>query len=160
MKRVPLFVVAGALLLAITAGVALADTLACPVFGQCTGTDSDDTIFGTNGGDDIRGEGGGDVIFAQDGGDTVSGGSGRDDIRGGNGDDVLSGSKSPDKIAGDRGSDEMYGGADNDTIYAADGEADYIDCGEGTDDKAFVDQLDTQVFNCEHVETLTIDPPS
>jgi Ca2+-binding RTX toxin-like protein len=159
-KRISLVVVVGVLVFTLSAGVALAATLACPVFGECTGTDDNDTIFGTNTGDDITGEGGGDVIFAQDGGDTVSGGPGRDDIRGGNGDDVLSGGKNPDKIAGDRGSDEMYGGADNDTIYAADGEADYIDCGEGTDDKAFVDQLDTQVFNCETVTPLTIDPPS
>jgi hypothetical protein len=144
-----------ALLLAITAGVALAATVSCfddPLF-ECSGTSDNDTIFGTNDRDDIEALEGGDVVFALDDPDTVAGSSGRDDIYGGNGADLLSGGKSPDKITGDSGRDQLKG--------AADGEADVvIDCGEGTGDKAFVDdQPDTNVVNCETATPVTVDAP-
>jgi hypothetical protein len=56
----------------------------------------------------------------------------------------------------------LKGSADDDTIYAADGEADIvIDCGEGTGDKAFVDdQLDTNVVNCETATPVTVYAPT
>ena len=93
-------------------------------------------------------------MFALDVPHTVAGSSGRDDTHGGNGADLLSGGKSPDKITGDSCRDQLKGGAD--------GEADVvIDCGEGTGDKAFVDDLlDTNVVNCETATPVTVDAPT
>ena len=49
----------------------------------------------------------------------------------------------------------MYGGPDNDTILAADGQVDYVNCGLGNKDTAYVDADDdvdpAQAAACENL---------
>ena len=68
-------------------------------------------------------------------------------VDGGTGDDLITGGAGADALTGGPGLDELNGGAGNDRIYAADGEADTIDCGTG-DDRAVTDASDV-VTNCE-----------
>ena len=58
----------------------------------------------------------------------------------------------PDFLVGAGGSDDLQGLFGDDTIVASgDGAADTIDCGEGTNDRAYIDRgLDT-ALNCERV---------
>jgi Ca2+-binding RTX toxin-like protein len=62
-------------------------------------------------------------------------------------------------ITGGAGADKIFGGLGSDTIYAADGERDVIDCGDGRD-RAIVDSVDVVNKNCEVVQTVTSSPPS
>jgi hypothetical protein len=101
-------------------------------------------IVGTPGADYLAGGGFDDVILGMNGNDTLLGGAGDDRIDGGNGNDV---------IIGGPGADKLFGGAGSDTIYAADGERDVIDCGDGAD-RAIVDSVDV-VKNCEVVQQGT-----
>jgi hypothetical protein len=109
-------------------------------------------IVGTARGEYIAGGGFDDDILGMGGSDTILGGAGDDMLDGGLGNDVLTGGA---------GADRILGGAGSDTIYAADGERDVIDCGDGAD-RAIVDAVDV-VKNCEVVETppvATDNPPS
>jgi hypothetical protein len=95
------------------------------------GTPHRDRLIGTDGSDRISGLGGNDLIVGAGGSDYLSGGPGADRLRGGGGHDHLEGGSGPDVIS------------------AADGEADTIDCGAGSD-TAYVDQRDA-VRGCERV---------
>ncbi len=109
-------------------------------------------IVGTPRGDYLAGGGFDDVILGMRGNDTLLGGSGDDRLDGGPGNDVLTGGA---------GADRILGGPGSDTIYAADGERDVIDCGDGAD-RAIVDSVDI-VKNCEVVQTAatpSANPPS
>lgn len=99
-------------------------------------------IVGTNRGEYLAGGGFDDVILGRGGNDTLLGGMGDDRMDGGRGNDVLTGGP---------GADVLVGGLGSDTIYAADGERDIVDCGEGND-RAVVDAVDV-VKNCELVQT-------
>jgi Tol biopolymer transport system component len=101
-------------------------------------------IVGTRRGDYLAGGGFDDVILGMGGNDTLLGGAGDDRLDGGPGNDVLTGGP---------GADRILGGPGSDTIYAADGERDIIDCGDGAD-RAIVDSVDI-VKNCEVVQKAT-----
>jgi hypothetical protein len=53
------------------------------------------------------------------------------------------------------GEDDLFGGPDNDTILAADGQVDYVNCGLGDNDTAYVDVIDevdpAQAASCENL---------
>ena len=139
-------------------GVAFAATL--------TGTSGPDTIKGSERGDRIAGKGGGDLLKGRGGRDRVRGGKGADLLRGGGERDKLKGGKGDDRLEGGEGTDKLFGGAGrdgfgvengvllgspgDDVIRAQDGSADEIDCADGFD-KAFVDDVEDGVYNCEKV---------
>jgi hypothetical protein len=88
MRRAGVFLVAAALLLALSAGAALAKNF--------IGTSGPDTIRGTDGPDFIDGKAGNDRLFGRDGRDTIMGRDGADLIKGGRG---------PDRLVGGPGAD-------------------------------------------------------
>lgn len=121
------------------------------------GTSSGDRISGRGGPDRLIGRGGRDRIRGGRGGDLLAGGGQRDKLSGGRGDDQIRGGPGTDKLFGGRGRDGfnvrngvLLGSPGNDVIRARDGSADEIDCGDGFD-KAFVDDVEDGVYNCEKV---------
>ena len=134
----------GALLVGVIVlgGVALAKDI--------RGTFGRNTLIGTNQMDRIYGLGAADVIRGKAGNDDCYGGSGADEIRCGGGND---------RIDGGFGEDDLVGGPDNDTILAADGQVDFVNCGTGNNDTAYVDALDdvdpAQATICEHIFEAT-----
>ena len=96
--------------------------------------------------DRIYGLGAADVILAKAGNDDCYGGSGADEIRCGAGND---------RVDGGFGEDDLFGGPANDTILAADGKVDYVNCGLGDNDTAYVDEEDdvdpAQAASCENL---------
>lgn len=82
------------------------------------------------------------------GDDVLIGELGADDIRGGAGKDRISGGPGPDVLTGGRGRDVIFGDAGNDLVDAADGTADTIDCGPGSD-SASLDPRDAGAQRCE-----------
>ena len=118
----------------------------------------------------VQGGEGDDILIGSSGNDHLDGATGNDEIYGGAGDDVLSASGfafEESVLMGEDGDDELYGGegADvldggagvdllrgitgNDTFFNADGFADTVDCGAGTDDPE-PDPLDTFIA-CENI---------
>jgi Ca2+-binding RTX toxin-like protein len=125
------------------------------------GTAANEKIFGTHRRDVIKGgDGSLDVLFAKgnpDGRrnrDKVFGGPGLDILFGSSGRDVLKGEDGPGSLFDDdgRGGDKLIGGPEADTFYAADGAADTIVCGLGTDG-VFADPADNVSADCEFVVT-------
>jgi Ca2+-binding RTX toxin-like protein len=125
----------GALLVGVIVlgGVALAEDI--------RGTFGQDNLIGTNQNDRIYGLGAAD---------TISGLAGNDDCYGGSGFDGVSCGPGNDRIDGGFGEDDLFGGPGDDTILAADGQADRVNCGVGTD-TAYVDGLDLVNDDCENV---------
>jgi Ca2+-binding RTX toxin-like protein len=80
-RRATTTVLAGATVLALTAGVAAAEVF--------EGNDKPDEIEGTKRADTIRGKGGADELNGRGGADKMFGGSGKDLIKGGAGNDVV-----------------------------------------------------------------------
>ena len=146
------------------------------------GTYGNDILVGSDGNDELIGLPGNDVIQALGGNDIVEGRSGDDQLDAGAGDDKVYGSDGNDKIAGADGNDLVEGGADdddidggagtdsfagdtlkysydvagNDTIRAADGVAEPVSCGPGTD-TAFVDSTDVVTGDAGNIcETKTV----
>jgi hypothetical protein len=122
MRRGTLLFTTVTLLLALSAGTALAAT-----------------FFGTSASDNLNGTKGSDVIFGGADGDIVVG-------RGG--DDVLHGGAGGDNVSGDTGKDVVFGGLGADQLYADDGIRDVVYCGGGTD-TVFVDPIDYLAPSCE-----------
>jgi Ca2+-binding RTX toxin-like protein len=122
MKRATLLAVVTGLLLALMAGVAVAENF--------DGTPKDDTIRGTAQEDSIDGRGGDDRLFGFGKKDNIKGGDGNDRIDGGAGNDIMS------------------GGAGNDVIQANDGIRDRVFCGSGRD-LVIKDLLDKVESDCE-----------
>ena len=130
MRRVILAIAVGALLIALTATVALAATR--------HGTGGHDVLMGTNGADQMYGYAGDDII---------SGLRGNDLMYGGSGEDALWGSYGDDNLYGRTGADDLHGMGGNDYLSANDGKRDLVDCGPGRD-WYNVDFFDV-VRNCE-----------
>ncbi len=179
MRRATLLAVSVALILALTAGVAVARTIIGgdgpnKIFGSnqddfIQGRLGNDTIRALAGNDDVYGNEGNDELYGNDQADKIFGGVGSDKIFGGFGDDpALRGGTGNDAINGQLGSDRLTGDQGDDTITAAgDTRQDFVNCGEdpdGTDiDTAFVngqDTVDTQqaslittttVLSCERL---------
>jgi hypothetical protein len=118
MRKATLLVLLAALVLALTASVAMAATL--------NGTPGDDVINGTPEPDQISGWGGNDQLSGRGGGDTINGGPGNDDIFGDKGNDTL---------RGNLGRDEFVGGDGDDFVFARGNGVDTIrTCGAGYDE--------------------------
>lgn len=151
MKRFGMMLVVGALLLALSASIALAVNR--------TGGSGDDVLFGTEARDTLRGNGGNDTLygfgnpvganapfdndalFGNRGNDKLYGGKNRDLAWGGRGNDLvrggpgndspfevigLYGDKGNDTVRGMDGNDSVGGGAGSDTIYGGAGN-DFVD---------------------------------
>ena len=118
MRKATLFGLLVALVLALTASVAMAATL--------KGTPGDDVINGTPNSDLISGWGA----------MTSSRGAGGDDtINGGPGNDVHFGDKGDDGLRGNLGRDEFVGGDGDDVVFARGNGVDTIrNCGAGFDE--------------------------
>jgi Ca2+-binding RTX toxin-like protein len=111
-------------------------------------------VFGTNGPDTLSGFGRVRLI-GKHGKDTLDGGDLPDELFPGDGKDIVNGGD--ETVGGDQIFDDdddrdvLNGEGGNDGIFAANGEADTVDCGAGTD-TALVDADDT-VIACETVIT-------
>ena len=117
-------------------------------------------IRGTFGPDpDLTGTGQLDRIYGLGAADTIKGLAGNDDCYGGSGNDEIRCGTGNDRIDGGFGKDDLFGGPENDTILAADGQVDYVNCGLGDNDTAYVDEDDevdpAQAAVCEHIFVAT-----
>ena len=130
MRRAILVLTVGALLLALTATVALAATR--------YGTNGDDLMYGTNNADRMYGYGGDDLMYGL---------ASNDLMYGSYGDDFVYGRDGNDSLYGRYGYDEISGGNDNDYINTKDGKRDRVWCGPGRDSFT-VDKVDV-VSDCE-----------
>jgi len=135
MRRVILVLTVGALLLALTATVAMAATR--------YGTNGDDLMYGTNNADKMYGRSGSDLMYGLAGDDLMYGGYG---------DDYVYGRDGNDNLYDRHGYDEISGGKGNDYINVKDGKRDRIWCGPGRDSFT-TDSIDV-VRDCE-VPALT-----
>ena len=113
-----------------------------------TGGDGNDTLDGGAGDDVLTAGAGDDTLTGDDGNDVLDGGLGFDTLDGGAGNDTLLGGGDADRITGGPGSDQFLGGPGDDIIFAADGQLDTIDCGDGTDRGVF-DPFDQADMSCE-----------
>jgi len=179
-RRVALLVLAGAVALVVTAGVAFAATIQCQVGLVCVGTDGPDKLLGTDSPDEMHALEGDDVLRGLSGRDRLIGDSGdlpddppdgNDQLYGNRGRDFLSGKGGSDLLKGNGGIDEIdahdnfnlvtnpgedtvFGGfGDDDITRAEDGFKDTIDCGEGSQDRVlgYDEGLDEVSSNCEIV---------
>ena len=118
MRRATLLVLVAALLVALTAGVAMARTF--------DGTKKDDKLVGTNRADTLNGFAGDDKLYGKGGNDTLKGYIGNDfPMRGASGEDT---------ILGGVGADRGYGDAGDDFIkMVGDAQQDFVNCGEDAD---------------------------
>jgi Ca2+-binding RTX toxin-like protein len=136
-----------------------------------------DVVYGGKGNDTIGGGGGLDRLFGNAGDDTITAGNGRaviwggygndsltagpnglSRLHGGPGDDTLDGGARRDFIWGGFGSDHEYGGDGNDVLHALapDHQTDYLDCGPGDHDVAWLRAGENDVTtNCEKVITVS-----
>lgn len=162
MKRISLFAVLGALILALYAVPAIADFVTCPVTGgDCNGTRNNDVIEGSEADDLIESRSGTDQVLGNTGDDIIRGDNGSDFAEGGEGDDTISGGAGDDnlndrdEITEDR--DEIRGQDGNDTIRADDGDTnDIVSCGAGAD-LAVVDDL-SEIENRRECEQREVRP--
>lgn len=160
MRRTMVMAVATAIvMIAVAAPGVLGAGFGPPWDSEVVGTDKADDLKGGPGKDKISGLGGDDVLVGWAGRDMIVGGAGADQIRGGTGGDlliggagadVLRGGDGRDELVGGPGFDKIYGGNHDDVIKAQGGHADFIDCGDGDGDAAYVDAVDT-VTGCETV---------
>lgn len=177
MRRASLTFVMMAVMIALSAGVAVAAVK----FGTdgrdfLIGTNSEDQLYGRGGSDGLAGKEGDDVLYGDDGNDFMHGGrvgwgmaaDGEDKLFGGNGSDCMFGGSEDDILHGgpgnddmghycyefifDRGGDIFYGGSGNDDIIAiVDTEAqerDLVFCGPGKDTVYYRKGVD-RLFDCE-----------
>jgi Ca2+-binding RTX toxin-like protein len=172
-KRIPLIMAIGALLLVLSAGVALAhlNHINCdPDRAKCQGTDERDHISGSNSGDNIYADrddgdnnGRADVVEADAGDDIVRGQEGNDELGGGEDDDTLYGNIGDDEIFdrfafGPDDEDTVYGASGDDEIDVLDGDGDdVVSCGTGRD-RVWADPGDDVKGNCERESNDPDDP--
>jgi Ca2+-binding RTX toxin-like protein len=173
MRRTTLFAIVVALIVALSAGTALAkEFIGTAGPDNLNGTDNADTMFGRMGNDRVAAAGGPDEATGNQGNDAVYGEQGNDTLKGDLGDDFVSGGGGGDTIYGGPDDDRMRGVDGNDNIFAA-GDAsnrDYVDCGADRD-TAHVDsndivdgvEADTLVLNsglsCERLFVNGIEIP-
>jgi len=115
MKRAGLMFVMVAVMVAVSAGVAVAAVK--------FGTDGRDFLRGTGDPDVLYGEGGSDVLVGKGDDDVLYGGDGRDYAVGGKAtiEANLRGPSGEDKIFGGDGPDCVFGGTEDDILYGGDG---------------------------------------
>jgi Ca2+-binding RTX toxin-like protein len=107
-----------------------------------------DTLLGGNGNDDLHGGLAIDHLYGGLGADQLFGDDGPDELIGDEGDDEIDGGSGEDSLDGGPGADMMLGRTGDDTFFAADGTADSLDGGYGTDD-AYIDPALDSVFRIE-----------
>jgi hypothetical protein len=119
-----------------------------------------EAITGSQGDDLITGDDGPNRLSGGDGTDHLIGGGGANVLRGGPGVDTLDAGPAGDSLVGGPGADVITGGAGDDDISAADGVADQISCGAGTDTVS-ADPTDTfPVDNdCEEITVAAATSP-
>jgi Ca2+-binding RTX toxin-like protein len=150
-------VLVGALLLALSAGMAAAQiVITCSKGGpeRCNGSSGNDRITGSSRSDDIYARSGHDLVDARGGRDLVLGGADGDDpnfgggLEGGAGNDTVKGQDGDDTVKDEASGDEdrLFG---DDFVDGRDGDRrDILDCGSGRD--AFArDNGDEVKKNCE-----------
>ncbi|MEJ7842683.1 MAG: hypothetical protein WKF95_13020 [Rubrobacter sp.] len=96
------------------------------------------------------GGGGDNILRGSEQADRLAGFNGADTLYGGAGDDTLYGGAGKDEIYGAAGGDDVLAGAGDDFIEAKDGAVDRVGCGPG-DDSASVDREDLVSPDCEAV---------
>ena len=150
MRRIVVIALSVMLPLVMVSGIAWAVTMTCS--GDCWGTKEPDTIYGSAKKNMINSDLGEDYIAGKAAGDNLYGNRQDDEIHGNGGDDKIRGGKHHD-------TDKLYGEAGNDILVGVEefspSTADYLDCGDGNDDTAYVDPYaegspDITV-NCENV---------
>jgi Ca2+-binding RTX toxin-like protein len=168
MRKAVTMTMVGALMFALTTGVAFA-AINC-TGGTCFGTNNSNTLYGTANFDNIQGLGGDDTIYGKGSNDFLAGDKafeqtlrGNDKVYGGSGNDELEGNQDNDLLVGGSGNDKLNpldgqqpgtkdtveGGDGADVVYANDSNEDVINCGRGTQDIVLYDVgLDT-ISNCE-----------
>lgn len=109
------------------------------------GAEADDIQTDT---EKITGGSGDDTITGDTGRDTLTGGNGDDTINGGGGNDTISGGGGNDILTGGGGADILSGSTGNDIFHTTDGLKDSINCGDGNDNIADTDAVDTKTSNC------------
>lgn len=121
MRRTTTVTLVAAVLLALTAGAALAATIACPNaepgisgYRDCEGTPNGETMNGTPGQDLMNGNAGNDTLKGFDGDDELDGGEGEDTVYAGTGDD----SGFAETVYGGPGDDDI----DGVNVHGQDGE--------------------------------------
>jgi Ca2+-binding RTX toxin-like protein len=163
MRKITRMISLVALMVALTAGVAVAATLSGTSGpDRIVGTASDtidglggnDTLYGAGGSDFMNGNAGRDYVNGGYGNDRVAGGSGYDHVYGGAGSDLVSDPYGNDVLTGGPGGDTIDAGAGND--YISSGETasavqqDTVICGSGYD-RVSADALDKVAGDCEEV---------
>ncbi len=99
---------------------------------HATGSPFDDRLLGDGFANRLEGRGGGDTLHGLSGSDVLAGGAGEDALDGG------------------EDADAFDGGAGNDSLNSADGVAETLLCGEGTD-TVVADSVDLLDASCERV---------
>jgi hypothetical protein len=133
----------GALFLAGTIVVAV------PVAAQVkNGSAGNDRLRGTQKADKLAGRAGSDLLRGRRGKDRLLGGRGADVLIGGRGRDTLNPGKGRDGVNMRDGVELAAPGRD--VIRARDGAVDQISCGAGRD-RAFVDEVEDGVYDCEEL---------
>lgn len=120
---------------------------------RCYGTDE---VYGGPAKDHIHARGGDDYVDGGNSADRVYGGRGRDtldlnDPEENNGRDEKHGGPGGDTIHAHEGPEKIFGGKGDDTIESpyADGPADAIRCGPGTDTVVYKAGIDEVASDCE-----------
>lgn len=131
MRRMVMMLGVVALMVALSAGSALAKNVSCPNDGnagdgKCIGTNVGDGMFGTSLADNMYGLGGADLMYGYGSADFLYGGN-----ETGFGDKILGGAAN-DRVAGQGGNDALYGGSENDRVLGGLGN-DLIVGGPGND---------------------------
>jgi hypothetical protein len=116
------------------------------------------TLDGGLGADLLETAGAADTLNGDQGNDDLDSGGGNDSVSGGDGRDSIHSGEGADSVSGGLGSDAIDAGGGNDNVDVADGIADSVACGPGTDTVS-ADQLD-QLGDCEDVTRVNVDPPA
>jgi Ca2+-binding RTX toxin-like protein len=96
----------------------------------------------------VTGGKGNDTITGDVSPETLTGGPGDDTMNGGGGADLLSGQGGDDTLTGGPAKDILSGGPGADVFHTSDGVKDTINCGDGTDNTADRDLIDSRTANC------------
>src|SRR4051812_16765455 len=116
------------------------------------------TLSGNLGADFLTTAAAADAVHGGQGNDTIDSGAGADTVTGDDGADSIHSGDGDDHIDGGYGSDGIDAGSGNDSVTVADGIADSVECGAGTD-TVDADQLD-QLADCENGARHDAAPPS
>ena len=98
------------------------------------------------------------TLLGGPGADRLTAGPAADSVNGGDGNDRLSGAGGGDVLDGGAGADGFDGGAGDDRVLSADGLAERVACGDGSD-RVEADTVDDVAADCESVSRSPVAPP-